>query len=181
VIKSKKPQVLVVPGYYTEVGLIARQAREMGLEVPMLGGDGWVSDKLIEIGQDALNGSYHVNHYWEEDPNPAIQKFVTEYKSRYNAKPDGLAALAYDAAGVLTSALDRLRTEDPASFKALLGPRNDAQKAARAKLRERIATTKDYPGVTGRITLDAARNAVKPAVFVGIKNGKYEFVAAVEP
>jgi branched-chain amino acid transport system substrate-binding protein len=92
VIKSKKPQVLIVPGYYTEVGLIARQAREMGLDVPMVGGDGWVSDKLIEIGQDALNGCYHVNHYWEEDPNPAIQKFVTEYKSRYNAKPDGLAA-----------------------------------------------------------------------------------------
>jgi len=181
VIKSKKPQVLIVPGYYTEVGLIARQAREMGLDVPMVGGDGWVSDKLIEIGQDALNGCYHVNHYWEEDPNPAIQKFVTEYKSRYNAKPDGLAALAYDAAGVLTSALDRLRTEDPAAFKALLGPRNDAQKSARAKLRDRIASTKDYPGVTGRITLDAARNAVKPAVFVGIKNGKYEFVAAVEP
>jgi branched-chain amino acid transport system substrate-binding protein len=122
-----------------------------------------------------------VNHYWEEDPNPAIQKFVTEYKARYNAKPDGLAALAYDAAGVLTAALDRLRTEDPAAFKALLGPRNDAQKAARAKLRDRIASTKDYPGVTGRITLDAARNAVKPAVFVGIKNGKYEFVATVEP
>jgi len=181
VIKSKKPQVLIVPGYYTEVGLIARQAREMGLDVPMVGGDGWVSDKLIEIGQDALNGSYHVNHYWEEDPNPAIQKFVTEYKARYNAKPDGLAALAYDAAGVLTAALDRLRTEDPAAFKALLGPRNDAQKAARAKLRDRIASTKDYPGVTGRITLDAARNAVKPAVFVGIKNGKYEFVATVEP
>ncbi len=181
VIKSKKPQFIMVPGYYTEVGLIARQAREMGLDVPMLGGDGWVSDKLLEIGQDALNGCYHVNHYWEEDPNPAVQKFVAEYKSRYNAKPDGLAALAYDAAGVLCAALERLRTEDPASFQALLGPRNDAQKAARAKLRERIATTKDFPGVTGRITLDAARNAVKPAVFVGIKNGKYEFVAAVEP
>jgi branched-chain amino acid transport system substrate-binding protein len=182
VIKSKKPQFLMVPGYYTDVGLIARQAREIGLDVPMLGGDGWVSDQLLEIAQGALNGSYMVNHYWVDDPNPAIQKFVNDYRARYGgATPDGLAALAYDAAGVLVSALDRLRQEDPDAFRALQGPRNDAQKAARAKLRDRIASTKDFPGVTGKITLDASRNAVKPAVFVGIKEGKYEFVGMVEP
>lgn len=181
VIKSKHPQVLVVPGYYTEVGLIARQARELGIDVPMLGGDGWVSDKLIDIGQDALNGSYFVNHYWNQDPNPAIQKFVKEYNARYKTNPDGLAALAYDAAGVLVNALDRMRQDDPDAFRALLGPANDKQKAARAKLRDRINATKDYPGVTGRITLDASRNAVKPAVFIGIQNRKYEFAASVEP
>jgi len=181
VIKSKKPQFLMVPGYYTDVGLIARQAREIGLDVPMLGRDGWVSDQLLEIAQGALNGSYMVNHYWVDDPNPAVQKFVNDYRSRYNATPDGLAALAYDAAGVLVASLDRLRQEDPEAFKALQGPRNDAQKAARAKLKDRIASTKEFPGVTGKITLDASRNAVKPAVFVGIKDGKYEFVAMVEP
>ena len=181
VIKSKHPQFLMVPGYYTEVGLIARQARELGLDAPMLGGDGWVSDRLIDIAQDALNGSYFVNHYWEKDPNPAIQKFVKDYRARYKANPDGLAALAYDASGVLVAALDRLRQEDPDAFRALLGPANEKQKAARDKLRERIATTKDFPGVTGRITLDASRNAVKPAVFLGIQNRQYEFVAAVEP
>jgi branched-chain amino acid transport system substrate-binding protein len=182
VIKSKKPQFLMVPGYYTDVGLIARQAREIGLDVPMLGGDGWVSDELLEIAQGALNGSYMVNHYWVDDPNPAIQKFVTDYRARYGgATPDGLAALAYDAAGVLVAALDRLRQEDPAGFRALQGPRNDAQKAARTKLKDFINATKDFPGVTGKITLDASRNAVKPAVFVGIKDGKYEFVAMVEP
>jgi len=79
------------------------------------------------------------------------------------------------------ASLDRLRQEEPEAFKALQGPRNDAQKAARAKLKDRIASTKDFPGVTGKITLDASRNAVKPAVFVGIKDGKYEFVAMVEP
>ena len=180
-LKAKRPQFIMVPGYYTEVGLIARQARELGIDVPLLGGDGWVSDKLLEIAQDALNGSYFVNHFYEQDPNPAIQKFVTDYKARYNANPDGLAALAYDAAGVLTSALSKLHDEDPKGFEALKGNRNDAQKAARAKLRELIAATKDYPGVTGRITLDAKRNAVKPAVFIGIENGQYKFVAAVEP
>jgi branched-chain amino acid transport system substrate-binding protein len=181
VIKSKRPQFLMVPGYYTDVGLIARQARELGLDVPMLGGDGWVSDELLEIAQDALNGSYLVNHYWEQDPNPAIQKFVTEYRARYNATPDGLAALGYDAAGVLTNALERLRVEDPAAFRELTAARSEKQKVARAKLREMIATTKDFPGVTGRISLDAKRNAVKPAVFLGIENRSYKFVAAVEP
>ncbi|MGE5175696.1 MAG: ABC transporter substrate-binding protein [Hyphomicrobiales bacterium] len=181
VIKSKHPQCIVVPGYYTEVGLIARQARELGITVPLLGGDGWVSDRLLEIAQDALNGCYFVNHYWEGDPNPVVQKFVTEYRKRYHETPDGLAALAYDAAGVLTHALERLKEQDPKAFDALKGPRNDAQKAARAKLRDLIAATKDFPGVTGRISLDAKRNAVKPAVFLGIENRQYKFVAAVEP
>jgi branched-chain amino acid transport system substrate-binding protein len=180
-IKAKNPQFIMVPGYYTEVGLIARQARELGITVPLLGGDGWVSDKLLEIAQDALNGSYFVNHFYEKDPNPLVQKFVADYQQRYGAKPDGLAALAYDAAGVLSAALMKLHDEDPKSFQALMGPRNDAQKAARAKLRDLIAATKDYPGVTGRITLDAKRNAVKPAVFIGIQNHQYQFVATVEP
>jgi len=180
-IKAKNPQFIMVPGYYTEVGLIARQARELGITVPLLGGDGWVSEKLLEIAQDALNGSYFVNHFYEKDPNPLVQKFVADYKARYNASPDGLAALAYDAAGVLAAALTKLHEEDPKAFESLKGPRNDAQKAARAKLRDLIAATKDYPGVTGRITLDAKRNAVKPAVFIGIQNQQYQYVATVEP
>jgi branched-chain amino acid transport system substrate-binding protein len=181
VIKAKRPQFIMVPGYYTEVGLIARQARELGIDVPLLGGDGWVSDKLLEIAEHSLDGSYFVNHFYEKDPNPAVQKFVNDYAARYHANPDGLAALAYDAAGVLANALTRLHDEDPKAFAALQGPRNDAQKAARAKLRDLIASTKDFAGVTGRITLDAKRNAVKPAVFIGIQNGAYTFVAAVEP
>jgi branched-chain amino acid transport system substrate-binding protein len=181
VIKSKKPQFIMVPGYYTEVGLIARQAKELGIDAPLLGGDGWVSDRLLEIAQDALNGSFFVNHYWVDDPNPAVQRFVKEYRERYNATPDGLAALGYDAAGVLFHALETLHGEDPAAFRTLKGPRSDAQSAARAKLRDLIAATKDYPGVTGKISLDAARNALKPGVFLGIENRQYVFVATVEP
>jgi branched-chain amino acid transport system substrate-binding protein len=181
VIKSKRPEFIVIPGYYTEVALIARQARELGIKVPLLGGDGWVSDKLLEIAQDALDGSYFVSHYWEKDPNPAIQKFVTDYRARYNATPDALAALAYDAAGVLVHSLELLNKSDPAAFKSLTGPRSEKQAAARAKLRDYINATKDFPGVTGRITLDAKRNAVKSATFLGIKNQQYEFVAVVEP
>ena len=181
VIKTKKPQFIFIPGYYTEVGLIARQARELGLTVPMLGGDGWVSDRLLEIAQDALNGSYLVNHYWEKDPNPAVQEFVQNYRQRYGATPDGLAALAYDAAGVLTNAMQRLLKSDPKAFASLAGPPNAEQKEARAKLRGLIAATRDYPGVTGRISLDDRRNAVKTAVFLGIENRGYKFVATVEP
>ena len=181
VIKGKKPQFIFVPGYYTEVGLIARQARELGITVPLLGGDGWVSDRLLEIAQDALNGSYFVNHYWEGDPNPVVQNFVQNYKKRYNATPDGLAALAYDAAGVLTNAIQQLQQQDAKAFETLSGPPTAEQKAARAKLRDLIAATRDYPGVTGRISLDEHRNAVKPAVFLGIENRTYKFVATVEP
>jgi branched-chain amino acid transport system substrate-binding protein len=180
-IKSKRPDFIMVPGYYTEVALIARQARELGITVPLLGGDGWVSDRLLDIAQDALNGSYFVSHYWEKDPNAAIQKFVADYSARYNSTPDALAALAYDAAGVLVNALERLNQDDPAAFKSLVGPRSEKQSAARAALRDLIAGTKEYPGVTGRITLDAKRNAVKTATFLGIKNRQYEFVAVVEP
>ncbi len=181
VLKAKRPQFIMVPGYYTEVGLIARQARELGLTVPMLGGDGWVSDRLLEIAQDALNGSYFVNHYYENDPNPIVQNFVQSYRKRYKSTPDGLAALAYDAAGVLTHAMQDLLAKDPKAFGTLSGPSNADQKAARAKLRDLIAATRDYPGVTGRISLDEHRNAVKPAVFLGIENRAYKFVATVEP
>jgi branched-chain amino acid transport system substrate-binding protein len=180
-IKAKRPEFIMVPGYYTEVGLIARQARELGITVPLLGGDGWISDQLLEIAQDALNGCYMVSHYWEKDPNPAIQEFVTSYRKRYGATPDALAALAYDAAGMLVSAMERLHTEDPKLFQALQGPPNDDQKAARTKLRDLIAATRDFPGVTGRISLNEQRNAIKPAVFLGIKNRGYEFVGTVEP
>jgi len=180
-IKGKKPEFIFVPGYYTEVGLIARQARELGLTVPMLGGDGWVSDRLLEIAQDALNGSYFVNHYYENDPNPIVQNFVASYRKRYKSTPDGLAALAYDAAGVLTHAMQELLAKDPKAFETLSGPPNADQKAARAQLRDLIAATRDYPGVTGRISLDEHRNAVKPAVFLGIENRAYKFVATVEP
>lgn len=181
VIKSKNPEFVMVPGYYTEVGLIARQARELGLKVPLLGGDGWVSDRLLEIAQDALNGCYFVNHYWVDDPNPKVREFVEDYRKRYNATPDGLAALGYDAAGVLASALERLHAEDAGAFQTLQGPPNSQQKEARAKLRDLIAATKDYAGVTGRISLDARRNAVKTGVFLGIKDRSYYFVGTVEP
>jgi branched-chain amino acid transport system substrate-binding protein len=164
-IKGSAPDILYVPGYYTDVGLIARQAREVGLTIPLLGGDGWDSEKLYEIGGPALEGSYFSNHYSVDDPSPRIQEFVAKFKKEYGGQlPDSLAAQAYDAAGMLYDAMKRA--------KDLTGP----------SIREALSQTKDYKGVTGDITMDAKRNASKPAVVLKIgKGGKYEFAGRIQP
>ena len=162
-IKSKNPQAIFLPGYYTEVGLVARQAKKLGLNVPLMGGDGWDSPKLIEIGGVDLNGSYYSNHYSVDDPSPAIQKFVGDYKTRYGAVPDALAGLGYDSAKVLFDAIRRANSTEG------------------SKVRDAIAATMDYPGVTGKITIDKDRNAIKPAVVLEIKDGKLQYVETINP
>jgi branched-chain amino acid transport system substrate-binding protein len=162
-IKSHDPQAIFIPGYYTEVGLIARQAKKLGLMIPLMGGDGWDSPKLWEIGGEALNDCYYSNHYSVDDPSPAIQKFVSSYKAKYNQVPDALAALGYDAAQILFAAFRAAGGTDP------------------EKVRDAIGRTKEYAGVTGKITLDDNRNAVKPAVVLRVKNGKLEYVETVTP
>jgi branched-chain amino acid transport system substrate-binding protein len=162
-IKSKNPQAVFLPGYYTEVGLVVRQAKKLGLTIPFMGGDGWDSPKLVEIGGEAVNGSYYSNHFSVADPNPAIQKFVTDYRTRFGETPDALAGLGFDAAGVLLDGIKRANSTDG------------------TKIRDAIAATKDYPGVTGRITLDKDRNAVKPAVVLQVKDGKLVYVETINP
>ncbi len=164
-IKTAHPDLLYVPAYYTDVGLISRQSREAGITVPLGGGDGWDSEKLYEIGGAALEGSYFSNHYSVEDPSPRIQEFVAKFKKAYGGQiPDSLAAQAYDAAGMLYDAMKRAAD--------LSGP----------SIRDALAQTKDYRGVTGDITMDENRNASKPAVVLKIgKGGKYEFAARILP
>jgi branched-chain amino acid transport system substrate-binding protein len=162
-IKSKNPQAVYLPGYYTEAGLVVRQARKLGLSVPFMGGDGWDSPSLIQIGGEALNGSYYSNHFSVSDPNPVIQKFVSDYKARYSATPDALAGLGFDAASVLFDAMKRANSTDG------------------AKVRDAIAATKDFSGVTGKITIDKDRNAVKSAVVLQVKDGKLEYVETIAP
>jgi branched-chain amino acid transport system substrate-binding protein len=162
-LKSLKPEAIYVPGYYTEAGTIARQARELGLTVPLLGGDGWDSPKLFEIGGEAIKGSYISNHYSVDDPNPVIQKFLKDYKARHGATPDALAALAYDAAKILADAIKRAGTTE--------GP----------KLRDAIAATKDFAGVTGTITIGPDRNAIKPAFLLKVGSGKFDLVETIAP
>lgn len=163
-IKAANPEAVYEPGYYTDTGLIARQAREAGITVPLLGGDGWDSDKLYEIGGAALEGGYFTNHYAVDDPNPRIQEFVARYKKAHNSLPDGLAAQAYDAAGLLADAMQRAAD--------LSGP----------AIRDALAATKNFQGITGSITMDANRNPLKPITVLKIgKGGKYEFASRIEP
>jgi branched-chain amino acid transport system substrate-binding protein len=162
-IKAKAPEAIYVPGYYTDVALIARQARELGIKVPLMGGDGWDSAKLFEIGGQAIEGSYFSNHYSPDDPSPRIQDFINRYKARFGAVPDSMAATAYDAAMVAAAAISRATDMTGEAIAAA------------------IAATKDFPGVTGVITLDQDHNAVKSAVVLEVKGGKAVYVATVTP
>ena len=158
-IKAANPDVIFIPGYYTEVGNIAVQARSLGINKPLLGGDGWESPKLVEIGKEAIEGQYYTTHYSPEDKNPRVQKFVTDFKKKYNGEtPEGMAALGYDAANMMIDAIKRAGGTD------------------RQKIRDALAATKDFPGVTGNITIDENRNAVKSAVILQIKGGKPVYV-----
>ncbi|HKP47661.1 MAG TPA: ABC transporter substrate-binding protein [Pyrinomonadaceae bacterium] len=162
-IRSANPDVIYVPGYYGEVGVIAKQAKQLGITQPLLGGDGWDAPQLWELGGDALNGDFISNHYSVEDPSPAIQKFVGDFKSRYNIAPDALAALGYDAMRVLADAIKRAGTTEG------------------QKLRDAIAATKDFAGVTGVISINAERNAVKPAVVLKLQDNKYVYQETINP
>ncbi|AKQ63310.1 Branched-chain amino acid ABC transporter, amino acid-binding protein [Myxococcus hansupus] len=162
-IRKSQPEGIYVPGYYSEVGIIARQAREVGLKVPLMGGDGWDSEKLFELGGSAISGSYFSNHYSPDNPDPRVQKFIADYKAAYGAVPDALAALGYDAARVAVAALERA--------KDLSGP----------AVRDAIAQTKDFPGVAGTVSLDANRNAVKSAVVLKVEDGKTQYVTTINP
>jgi branched-chain amino acid transport system substrate-binding protein len=162
-IRSNSPDVIYVPGYYGEVGVIAKQAKQLGINVPLLGGDGWDATQLWDLGGDSLNGDFISNHYSVDDPSPAIQKFVADYKGRYGSAPDALAALGYDAMRVLADAIKRAGTTE--------GP----------KLRDAIAQTKNFGGVTGTITIDAERNAVKPAVVLKLQDRKYIYQETIYP
>lgn len=163
-IKPSNPQILWVPGYYTDVGQIAQQARDLGITAPLVGGDGWVSPKLVEIGGKALEGCYYANHYSYDDPSPIVRNFVDKYKQRFGNKPDGMAALAYDAMHVLADAMKRAKKLD--------GP----------TLRDAIAATKGLQGVTGTINLGPDRNPVgKKIVVEEIKNGQLVVKGTVQP
>lgn len=163
-IKAARPQVIFVPGYYNDIGQIAIQARDLGMQMPLAGGDGWESPKLLEIGGKALEGCFYSNHYFAGDPAPQVRDFVQKYKERYGATPDSLAALAYDTARVLADAIKRAGKTD--------GP----------TLRDAIAATKGFPGVTGTINLGPDRNPQgKKLVVVEVKNGAMVLKASVDP
>lgn len=161
-IKALKPDAILVPGYYSDTGSIAKQARELDIKVPLLGGDGWDSQALFETGGDAVNGCYFSDHMAIDDPDPKVKGFVTSYRAKYGSKvPDALAALGYDAAGLLFDAMKR------------------AKSLSSKDIRDAIAETKGFSGVTGKITMNAARNADKSAVIIAIQNRQFKYVTTI--
>jgi branched-chain amino acid transport system substrate-binding protein len=162
-IKAANPDVIIITGYYPEAALIAKQARQFGIKATFVGGDGWDGSSLIPVGGKAIEGAFYSTHFSVDDKSPAVQEFVTKYKAKYNALPDAFAALGYDAAKLLADAIKR------------------AGGTESQKLRDAIATTKDFPGVSGKITINAERNADKPAVILTIRDGALHYYGTVEP
>jgi branched-chain amino acid transport system substrate-binding protein len=163
-IKYKNPEAIFIPGYYTDVGLIAIQAREIGLTVPLFGGDGWESDKLTEgKAKDALEGCFFSTHISTEDPNPLIQNFIKKYRDKYKIEPDAYSFLGYDALMLMVDAIKRAGSTDG------------------EKIKNELAKTKDFKGVTGNITINDQRNAIKPAVVLEIKDGKFKYKETIAP
>jgi branched-chain amino acid transport system substrate-binding protein len=162
-IRAAEPDVIFVPGYYTEVASMILQARKLGMTQPFVGADGWDSAKLGEIAGDAINGCFYSNHYSQEDPSPKIQDFIAKYKAKHNEIPDALAALGHDSAMILFDAMKKAGSLEGAAIAA------------------ELAKTKDFDGITGKISIDAERNAVKPAVMLEMKNGAPKYVATIQP
>lgn len=162
-VKRLNPEAIFLPGYYTEVGLMIKQAREMGINQPFLGGDGWDSPKLQELAGEAINGNYISSHFSSEDSDPRVQQFVKEYEAAYGQKPGAMAALGYDGIMVLADAFQRA-----ASF-------------SRADIKDAINATQNYVGITGNISIDENRNAKKSAVVLETTTAGMKFKQKVNP
>lgn len=163
-IKAAQPDFIYIPGYYQEVGLIVKQAREMGITVPMAGGDGWDSAKLPEIaGKAALENTFFSSLYSPDDTSDLNKEFVAEYKKAYNTNPDVFAALAYDSTLLVAKAIEDAGSADP------------------AKIAEAMAKIKGFKGVSGEVTFNEQHNPIKSAVIIEHKDGKQTFKTKVNP
>lgn len=163
-IKAANPEGVFVPGYYTDAALICIQAKEVGLNVPLYGGDGWESSKLTEIGKEAVEGNYFSTHYSPDAGGEKAKAFVEAYKKRYGGKvPDAMAALGYDSAIILADAIKR------------------AGGTEGQKIRDALAATKDFEAVTGKITINENRDADKSAVILQVKDGKFKYIQTIAP
>lgn len=162
-VRDANPDVIFIPGYYQEVGPIIRQAREMGIMVPILGGDGWDSPKLVEYaGAEALNNTYFANHYSSQDPSAMVKKFNEAYKKEYYTEPEAISALSYDTVMILVAAIKKANSTEP------------------EKIRDALETIQ-IEGVTGQISFDAFHNPVKPGVVIAMVNGKQTFYQRINP
>jgi len=162
-IRGSKPDAVYVPGYYQEVALIVKQGRQIGLTMPFIGCDGWADQALLTIGGKALDGCFFTNHFSPEDQSPIVKNFVEKFQGKYGTLPDTFSALGYDAARLLADAIQRAGSSDSQA------------------VRDALAKTAGFQGVTGQISLDANRNASKPGLIVTVKAGKFEIAEKIAP
>ena len=162
-IRAAKPDAVYVPGYYQEVALIVKQGRQIGLTMPFIGCDGWANQALIEIGGKAVNGCFLTTHFSPDDQSPIVKSFVAKYQEKYGTLPDTFSALGYDAARLLSGAIQRAGSADPPA------------------VRDALARTAGFQGVTGQISFDANRNASKPGLIATVKDGKFEVAEKIAP
>jgi branched-chain amino acid transport system substrate-binding protein len=163
-LRALKPDAIAATGFYSEAALICLQARSLGLDLPIFGGDGWEAPQLVELGGRAVEGTYYSTHYSPQNEAPEVRDFVRRFQARWNNEvPEAVSALGYDAMMLYADALTRAGTTEGPQF------------------RDALAATRDFPGVTGRTTIDAARNSAKPAVILTVQDGRSRFVEAVAP
>jgi branched-chain amino acid transport system substrate-binding protein len=163
-VRTTKPDVIAATGFYSEAALICKQARDLGLNIPIIGGDGWEAPQLIELGGKAVENTYYSTYFSAENDAPEVRSFVERYRKRWNNEvPEGVSALGYDAMYLMAAAMEKAGTTES------------------AKLRDAIAATKNFPGVTGKTTIDEKRNSAKAAVMLAVKNGRAGFFEAVTP
>jgi len=168
-IRSSSPDAIFIPGYYTDVALICIQAKQLGVTAPIFGGDGWESEDLVKIGKDAVESTYFSTHAAADSPDPRVKNFVEVYKKRWKnddgtpKTPDAMAMLGHDSVKILAEAIKRAGTTEG------------------QKVRDALAATRDFDGVSGKITIDAKRDATKPMVILQVKGGQFKLVETVNP
>lgn len=163
-VKSLNPDVIFAPGNYGESALLIKQARDLGITAPILGGDTWEAPEFLSIGGEAVEGAVYSTHFTAESPVTEMSKtFLTDYKAKYGKDANAFAALGYDAYMVIIDAITKANSEDPVA------------------IRDAIAKTTDFVGSTGNITLDENGDAVKSAVINKVEDGKFVYLTTVEP
>ena len=162
-LKSAGIEAVFAPSYYHSGGLILRQARDLGFDGPMLGSDGWEAPELLEVAGRTAEGSYFPVHFSPENTDPLVAGFLDRFRRRFGKPPTGVSALAFDTLQLIADALRRAGSAEPPAIRAAL------------------ASTREFQGITGRISMDSGRNARKPAVIIGVRDGAFRFLRVVDP
>jgi len=162
-VKQANPDILYIPDYYNKVGLIAKQARQLGIKSILMGGDGWDSPEMLKIAGDAIAGGYFTNHYSPDDPRSEVQEWVKKYTAKYGSGPDALATLGYDGTCLLLEAIKKANSDNP------------------IKVKETLQTIKDFKGVSGEITFDEYGNPVKKLTILRYTMTGQKFIVRITP